>query len=307
MASHPYMVQGVSRSTAYVCLFASMALVGVYVALSKPLTAAIPVFALALLRFGIAALAMVPWVPPASGEPPLSRVEHRRLFVMSFFGNFLFSICMLYGITLTTATAAGVILATLPAVVAVLSWLVLREPLSMRALLAVAAAVAGVTLLQFAKADVAAGNALRVTLLGNLLMFAAVLCEATYVILAKRLSATRSALRVSALINLWGLVLIAPFGVWQLLRFDLLQLSGAHWGLLVFYALSASLVAVWLWMTGMKVVEAHQAGVFTVALPLAATAVGVLLLGETFTALHAVALTLATLGVVLIATAPRPR
>jgi drug/metabolite transporter (DMT)-like permease len=41
--------------------------------------------------------------------------------------------------------------------------------------------------------------------------------------------------------------------------------------------------------------------VFTVALPIAATAVGVLFLGETFTLLHAGALALAAAGVVLIA------
>ncbi|HEU0203933.1 MAG TPA: DMT family transporter, partial [Burkholderiaceae bacterium] len=100
----------VSRGVAFVCLFASMALVGTYVALSKPLTAAIPVFALALLRFGIAAVAMLPWTTRAPGEPVLTALERRQLFVMSFFGNFLFSVCMLYGISLTTATAAGVIL-----------------------------------------------------------------------------------------------------------------------------------------------------------------------------------------------------
>ncbi|MBS1135394.1 MAG: family transporter, partial [Burkholderiaceae bacterium] len=107
-----------SRLTAFLLLTGSMALVGTYVALSKPLTAAIPVFALAFLRFAIAAVAMVPWTRAAASEPPLSRTEHRLFFVMSFFGNFLFSICMLYGVSMTTATAAGVILATLPAVVA---------------------------------------------------------------------------------------------------------------------------------------------------------------------------------------------
>jgi len=46
-------------------------------------------------------------------------------------------------------------------------------------------------------------------------------------------------------------------------------------------------------------------GYNAVALPIAATAVGVLLLGETFTALHAVALGCAAAGAVLIATSPR--
>jgi drug/metabolite transporter (DMT)-like permease len=283
-------------------LAASMALVGSYVALSKPLVAVLPVFALAFLRFGIAAVAMLPWVRGATDEPALTRQEHLQLFTMSFFGNFLFSICMLSGVARTTATAAGVILATLPAVVALLSWLLLRERLGTRVLLAVLLAVGGITLLHFARSGAdAAGGA---NLIGNLLMLGAVACEAIYVILAKRLAAGRAPLRVSALINLWGLALITPFGLWQLTQVDLATLGAGLWLLLVFYALAASLFAVWLWMAGMRHVPANEAGVFTVALPITAALVGVVLLGEQFTLLHAASLLLAAAGVVLIATAP---
>jgi drug/metabolite transporter (DMT)-like permease len=280
-------------------LAASMALVGSYVALSKPLVAAIPLFALAFLRFGIAAVAMLPWSRPQPGEVRLSPRERLLLFAMSFLGNFLFSICMLAGVSLSTATAAGVIMATLPAAVAAGSRLFLSEHLSARALAAIAAAVIGIVLLQFARP---AGDAAQATtLLGNLLLFGAVLCEAAYVIIGKRLARVRSPLRVSALINLWGLALMAPFGLWQLARFDLAALAPGLWLMLGFYSLAASLFAVWLWMTGLRQVPASHAGVFTVALPIAATLIGVLALGEAFTWLHAVALLLASAGVVLIA------
>lgn len=292
-----------SRPLSYLLLTASMALVGSYVALSKPLVAAVPLFALALLRFAIAAVAMLPWSLPRAAEPPLTRREHLLFFLMSFFGNFLFSICMLSGIRLSTATAAGVIMATLPAVVAVGSRVFLDERLGRRVLAAIALAVAGITLLQFARPET--GETQRAALLGNLLLFGAVLCEASYVIIGKRLAAARSPLRVSAIINLWGLVLIAPLGLAQLSRFDLGGLGAPLWLLLVFYSLAASLVAVWLWMTGLRHVPANHAGVFTVALPISATLVGVLLLGETFTALHAVALLLASAGAILIATSSR--
>lgn len=280
-----------------------MALVGTYIALTKPLVAVIPVFALALLRFSMAAVALAPWTAAARGEPPLSRREHLQLFLQSFFGNFLFSLCVLSGLALTSAVAAGVILATLPVVVALASWLVLRESLSRRTWLAIGLAVGGIALLQFAKAP--PGEARTASLLGNLLILGAVFCEAVYVIAGKRLAATRAPLRISALINLWGLVLTLPFGLWQLSRFDLGVLGTADWALLVFYALSASLVSVWLWLSGLRHVPANQAGVFTVALPIAATLVGVLALGESFGGAHAVALLLAASGVLLIATERR--
>ena len=136
-----------SRLVGYCLLFAGMATVGTYVALSKPLTAAIPVFLLATLRFGIAAIVMLPWLRRASTDQPITRPIAHTLFAQSFFGNFLFSICMLYGVSLTSATSAGLILSTMPAVVALLSWLLLRERLSAQVWLAVALAVAGVGLL----------------------------------------------------------------------------------------------------------------------------------------------------------------
>ena len=297
-----------SKLSSYLLLTASMALVGSYVALSKPLAAAVPVFALAFLRFAIAAPAMLPWTFGKAGEPPLTRTEHRLFFLLSFFGNFLFSICMLMGIMLTTATAAGVILAALPAVVALLSRWVLRETLTARAWLAIALAVIGIALLQAAKAPepTSTFGALPAPRLGNLLMLGAVVCEAIYVIIAKRLSATRTPLRVSALTNLWGLALIAPLGLWQLWHFDLQSLTLSLWLLLIFYSLAASLFAVWMWVAGLKHVAAHHAGVFTVALPVSATLVGVLLLHEPLTWLHIAALACASGGAVLISTARRP-
>lgn len=297
MSAHP------PRLRAYLLLTASMALVGSYVALSKPLLAVFPVLVLALLRFAIAAVAMIPWTGPARDEPPLTRSEHLQLFLMSFFGNFLFSIAMLNGVARTTASAAGVILSTLPAVVALLSWLLLRERLGGRAVLAIALAVAGIALLSLVRAD---DSGRASALLGNLLMLAAVGCEASYVIFARRLAQRRAPLRVSALINLWGLALIAPWGLWQLAQapLDFAAVGVGAWLLLVFYALAASLFAVWLWMAGMRDVPASTAGVFTVALPISATLVGALLLGEPFSLLHLVALLLAAAGVLLIATAP---
>ena len=90
---------------------------------------------------------------------------------------------------------------------------------------------------------------------------------------AKRLSATRAPLRVSALINLWGLALVTPLGLWQALSFDFGSVSAGHWWLLLFYSLAASMVTVWLWMKGLQQVPAPRAGVFSVMLPVSAAAI----------------------------------
>ena len=289
---------------AYVCLAASMALVGSYVGLSRLLVAALPVFLLAWLRFGIAAVAMAHWVRRGPGEPALSRHDRVLLFWESFLGNFLFSICMLLGVQATSALAAGVVMAAIPAAVAVLSRIFLLERISPRVLAAIACAVAGIALLALSRHDGGADAA--APWWGYALLLGAVLCEASYVVIGKRLASRVSPRRISALINLWGLALVTPLGLWQALSFDFSAPTPLIWLLLVFYALAASMATVWLWMKGLQHVPAPQAGVFTVLLPITAAAVGVLFLGEQFGTGHLAALGLALAGL-LLATWPSRR
>jgi len=275
-----------------------MSLVGAYVALVKPLTALFPIFALAFLRFAIAALALLPWTWRSPGEPPLSRSESWQLFLQSFFGNFLFSICMLWGVALTSATASGLVMGALPVVVALLSGVLLRERISGRLLLAVLCAAGGIVVVQLAKpASLDASS----SWVGDALVFGAVCCEALYVVIGKRLAATRTPMRVSAWINLWGLALTTPLGLWQVMRIDWSSITSLTWAYLVFYALAASVVAVALWMSGLRQISAGFAGVFTVALPLSTTAIAVGVLGEALTWLHALALACGLLAIVLAA------
>jgi drug/metabolite transporter (DMT)-like permease len=288
---------------AYLCLGLSMALVGSYVGLSKLLVAVLPVFLLAWLRFGIAAVAMLHWVRRAPGEAPLSVHDRWLLFWESFLGNFLFSICMLYGVALSSAVAAGVAMAGIPGAVALLSWLFMRERIAPRVWLAIACAASGIAMLALARSD---DSSQAVSPLGYALLLGAVLCEACYVVIGKRLTGNVSPRRISALINLWGLVLVTPLGLWQALSFDFSAVRAPTWGLLVFYALAASMVTVWLWMKGLTEVPAARAGVFSVMLPVSAALIGVLVLGEPFTAVHAFAFVMALAGV-LLATWPARR
>lgn len=294
-----------SRPLAYACLALSMSLVGSYVALSKPLVAAIPVFLLAWLRFGIGGLAMLHWLRKPAGEAPMTPRTRGLLFLESFLGNFLFSIFMLFGVSLTSAVSAGVIMAAIPATVAVLSRIFLREPISGRTWTAIACAALGIALLAFARpahADApAAGRDLA--WLGNVLVFGAVLCEAAYAVIGKSLTGVLGPKRITSLINLWGFLLVTPFGIHAALRFDFGSVGAGSWLLLVFYALAASIWTVWLWMTGLKVVPAAQAGVFTAMLPVSAALVGVFVLGEKLGLLQLLAFASALAGV-LLATLP---
>ncbi len=286
---------------AHACLALCMLLVGSYVGLSKLLLGVFPVFLLAWLRFGIAALAMVHWVPRGPGEATLSRHDRWLLFLESFLGNFLFSICMLYGVLWSSAVSAGVVMAAIPAAVALLSRVFLHERISPRVAAANACAVSGIALLALARSTDATHGAYPPwrNALGHLLLLGAVFCEASYVVIGKRLAAQVSPRRLSALLKPWGLLLVTPLGVWQALSYDFAAVSLPSWCLLLFYSLAASVATVWLWMRGLRHVPASRAGVFTVLLPVAAALVGVAVLHEPFGAAHMAAFALALIGLLL--------
>jgi drug/metabolite transporter (DMT)-like permease len=300
-----------NRPVAYALLALSMSLVGSYVALSKPLVAALPVLLLAWMRFGIGALAMPHWLIKPVEEPPMTLATKKLVFLESLLGNFLFSICMLYGVSMTSAVSAGVIMAAIPAVVALLSWLFLRERIGLRVWAAIACAALGIGLLALSKSDLTgqSGHSLQMNLtsqnrlLGNLLVFAAVVCEAAYAVIGKTLTGVLTPKRITSLINLWGFVLMTPMGLYMALKFDFSRVATTTWLLLVFYALAASVWTVWLWMSGLKNVPAARAGVFTVMLPISAALVGVFVLGETLRGVQLLAFGIALLGV-LLATLP---
>ncbi|MGZ5893564.1 MAG: DMT family transporter [Caldimonas sp.] len=282
---------------AYLCLALAMAVVGAYVGFSKALVIVFPVFILAWLRFAIAALAMAPWLRRPASEAPLDRRSHQLLFLESFFGNFLFSICMLFGIYRSSALAAGVIMAAIPAIVALLSWLLLGERPGWRVSLGIACAIAGIALVALARDE--EGELASGSLLGSLLLLGAAVCESLYVVIGKKLSAAIGPKRISALINLWGLALVTPLALWQLPSFSYGFIPDSSWALLVVYSIAASVLTVWLWMTGLRHVPASSAGVFTVFLPISAAAVGMLAFGEQVAVAQAAAFALALVGVVL--------
>ena len=290
---------------ATVCLILSMTLVGSYVALSKPLVAALPVFLLAWLRFGIGAVAMLRWLKKPVNEAALSGKTRWLVFLESFLGNFLITICMITGVSMTSAVSAGVIMSVIPAVVALMSWIFLRERIGVRVWMAVACGALGIGLLSLAKAPEHAaglvnGDTGGQVWLGNFLIGAAVLCEAAYAVIGKKLTSVLSPKRISAIINLWGLALMTPLGLYMAVDFDFAAVSPSIWLLLLFYALAASVWSVWLWMTGLKSIPAARAGVFTVMLPISTALVGVVILGEKLALVQLAAFAVALVGMLLV-------
>jgi drug/metabolite transporter (DMT)-like permease len=291
------------RLAATLSLVAAMVLTGANVAIGKAIVAEVPVYVFMLFRFLVSVVALAPLAAREAGPRlgAMSRTERRDLLFMALLGMVGFTVLMLEGLKRTSAADAGIITATLPAVVALLGILLMRDRLTWPQAGAVALAIAGLLLVQATGAQRGAS-----TLLGNLLVMGAVLGEASFVILGKRLAPPYRPLRLALGANMAGLVFAMPLALLDAPAFDIGTISRPIWGLGTWYALSASVFCLWLWYRGLPYVETWLAGLATAALPVAALAGSALFLGETIGGWKLSGAGLVLAGIVLGALA-RPR
>lgn len=281
-----------------------MLFVGSNVGIGKSIVVVVPILLFALLRFVIAVLVLSPLYRREKMRR-VSRDEWVNLFLQAFFGTFLFTLLMLGGVHRTTAVAAGVITSTIPAVVALLAWVFLKERPGPRAISAIVLAMIGVIVVTVARDTASEGQPGAGSLAGNLMVLGAVFCESTYVILSRRLTQTLSPIDICAYTHAFGLLLMLPFGIASLMSFDVSSVPPFTWALVVWYALSASIFSFWLWMKGIRHVPGQLAGVFTAMLPVAAATYGIVVLGERPTIAHGVALACVIGGITIASLRPR--
>lgn len=283
---------------AYLQLALSMALVGANVAVAKLLAEALPIALVAGLRCATAVIVLLPLARAIEGRVLPDPAALRNLGLQALFGTVLYNAGLLAGLRLTSALEAGLVLATLPAVVAIGGAVWLRERLPARQWAAVALAACGMAALVLARAAPGTGG----SMLGNLLVFAGVCGEAMYVLLAKRLGARVPVVTASLWMQVFSVLLLLPFllpGIGAVAAMAEPDIAG----LMLFHSLTASVICLLLWYAALKRVPAGMAGVFTAFLPASAALVAVLLLGERATIVHAAGFVL-MLASLLLATWP---
>ncbi|WP_206957435.1 DMT family transporter [Trinickia acidisoli] len=276
-----------SRLTGY--LFCTLAMIGVgsTVVASKLIAHGLPPFAATALRFAIAfplfVLAM-----QLTGEawPRVSRREALLLLLQSAAGSMGYTVLLLSGMRLTSATDAGVIAGSLPAVAALVAVVALRERPGMLTIGAVALATLGVAVctLHTAGASEPAGvsapaSASASMLLGNVFVLLAVLCEALFILLNKRLRTPVSPLQMSTLMSGIGLALSFIPALLErpwTMAYDPTAIEGV-----VYYALVPTVGGFMLWFAGAARIAGAQASALTAFVPISAAIFAAAVLHET--------------------------
>lgn len=279
-----------------------MAIVGSSVVVGKVAVARLPVFLLSGLRFAVASAILVVLVLLV--ERPLPRLARRDVAVLAlqaFGGIFAFNVLLLEGLRLTSAAEGGIVTSTTPAVAATLAVVALGERLSRARTLGVVLALVGILALNLAGGGLAARGPRP--LLGNLLVFGAVVGEAIFVVCSRVAAQRLPPLVVATAISVLGFAMFLPAALFEARSFPLSALALADWAIVGYYGVVVTVVAFLLWARGVARVPASAASVFTGVLPVSALVLSHLALGENVTAAHLVAAALVVGGIVVLARA----
>lgn len=297
-----------SKLDAYFCLSGAMVLVGSAVVVGKVITQAFPLFLASSLRFALAVGVLAPYVLIwGGGFKRISRGDWLLLACMAFCGQVVFTLFLLWGLRMTSALDAGLITSTTPAAMAIMALLILGERLQAKSALGVALAVSAVAVVNLMggvdSADEAGQGGQR--WLGNLLVAGAVLGEAVFLLVRKRLTPGIPNLTVAAALCILGLAMSLPLGLLEAREFDFALVSLGGWVSIVYFGLLFTVLAYFLWFRGVSQVSGSTAGVFTALMPVSALGLSHLFLDESLTWLYLAAGLMVVAAIVLISLAER--
>lgn len=257
-------------------LIGAMALAGSSVVVGKILITSVPVFLAAFCSLLVAFVCMLPLMRGRVGElRNLSLNQWINLFYQGLFGIVLFRVFTLYGLHLTGAVQAGIITGTTPAVLAVLSLLLLRERLSAGAVFGIGFAVSGCIMINLFTASDGGEN----SIIGCLLVGCAVVCEALFTIFRKRVADSISATTNTTVLIFCSLLLLALPAGWELYHLNSTIGPEACYAI-AYYGIFATVLAYLLWTAAVGKVSGAIAGASTAAMPASAVILAAVILGE---------------------------
>lgn len=284
-----------SRYAGYLYLSLAMLGVGSTVVASRLAGDSLPPFTATALRFAIALplfcmlmrLRRTAWPRPA-------RRDRLLLLAQAAAGAVGYTVLLIAGTHLSSAIDAGIMLGTLPAMSTLCAALLLGERQTPRDWCAAALATAGALAVTL---DGSASWSWR-ALAGDLLVLAAVACEAVFILLNRRLTQALAPLALSTTMAGLGLALSLVPAAFEWRAMHIAPSLGAL-AAITYYALVPTVLGYLLWYAGSARTSGTEAALFTALAPASAVVLAALAFAEPLGAARMAGLSLVLAGVMM--------
>lgn len=288
----------------------AQAFVGLNIVLAKLLSNSLGVWVLLEIRF-LCGLGVLVLLHSLLRKPLMLRQAFQKnkivLIIGSLCAGLLFNFFLILGLRSTTATNAGIVSSTIPIVIMLLSFLFLKERLSVQKITSVVFVVVGLVLLSIQHQSHAGAE--KSTLLGFVLIFIAVFAESCFTILAKgnQESFELTPMQRASFTNLYNVIFILPFCLMEL---PYQNFSHFHWqqmALAFLYGVSGGMGFFVLWYSGIRKTLASTGALFTAVMPVSALMFAFFVLKEPVSLIELFSMLLVIFAIIIGSVQPRWR
>ncbi|MFD1776809.1 DMT family transporter [Paenibacillus rhizophilus] len=242
--------------SAYAELSGAAMIIGSSVVAGKLSALRLPLFLSQTVCLAVALLILIPLT--LHGRRNGWKVGRRDMLLLAtqaFFGMFLFRVFMLYGLQYASAAEGGVMTSLAPAAVALLSWILLGERPTVRTGGGVICSLAGIAVIQLPPLLMSASGDNPASVLGILLLSAAVGGEAALTVLRKMLSPRVSSLLATTYVTAFAFFMFLVCSAAEWFRSGYKGFGPADAGIVLYYGLFVTALAYVLWFRGVAQVR----------------------------------------------------
>jgi len=294
--------RGASPLVAALLLVISSACWGGNIFIGRAVHAEVPPVGLSFWRWVLAFCLLLPFAwPKLRRDWPLIRRHWRILALLAFFGMAAFHTSLYLSVNYTTATNAALLVAICPVLVPVLSWAIYREPITRRIVLATLISLVGVAVV-VTRGQL--GQLLELTFnKGDLIMLVAVFTWSMYTVLVKRRPPGLHPLALLASTMVLAIGFLFPVYLWETLAVRPMPVTRESLLTIGYVVVFASLLAFLSFNRGIEVLGPNKGGLFMHLIPVFATLLAYVFLGERLQPFHGLGIAAILAGIVLATTA----
>ena len=226
------------------------------------------------------------------------------LFLMGFIGIFVHQLLQANGLRLTSATTTGWLIGLTPIWTALLSRIVLREPMGFQKVAGLAVGFVGAFLI-ITKGELSTRLLSLPSTRGDLLILLSTINWGIYTVLGHGTLRALGAVRATAGAMILGWLMLAPLFVMQEGWRELGRVSPLGWGALVFLGVGCSGLGYLFWYGALERMEASRVAAFLYLEPLVTLLVAALVLEERAGWITLLGGAIVLAGVLLVEKSPR--
>lgn len=219
------------------------------------------------------------------------------IFLLGFLGIIVYHLGLNYGEQYISASAASLIIATIPIFVVILAVIFLREKITLTIVSGIVLSSIGIMIISISNWP---EPSLEISyLLGSFAVLLAALMGALYIVAGKKLLSRYPPISLTTYAFLLGSLGLIPFASQSLFE-EVATMSNTGWIAVLFLALCPTVISYLLWYMALEIKNASELSVYLYFIPVISTMISSIILHEQITLLFIIGGTLVILALYIV-------